>query len=1564
MGREDILEKLPQQPFGSDFHVRTSLYGLGGAGYALTTKRCSEVNHDRKTQIALEYALRMKNENPAMSIFWVHAGSIERFRQAYSAIARQCQIDDKDGSEADILSRVKSWMESEKSGNWLMVLDNADDLELFCGKPPPSAQGLTNSAAPRPLKHYLPICTQGAILITTRNKQVGIRLSDDMPIEVASMSKEESQALLQTRLGHVDETSVKLAVLAKQLDHLPLALAQASAYIQETDISVERYLQLLEDDEQELVKMLSRDFEATGRDPETCHAVAHTWFISFQKIEKQCRVATQLLSLMSLLDRQDIPYKILSHYYFYLRPHHGNSSQSELEEALGILKSFSLVTGTDNGNFDIHRLVQLVTRQWINGRKTKPQFATAALYAMYHSFRNFAQSGALDRSGYIPLVSHAKELFSQDDFFYEGDSELKADLQLLLGVNLWMDGPWGEAESLVSDVIRYQTRKHGETHQNTLACRRLLGMIYHVQARWDESERVLEAVIGSAEQTLGKESGIAQTSTRALAQTYYSQGRYVEASRLLESLMAASISCQGDLPNEAKDLTADLTASTKRSRILRKFVKPLGVLRSSTAFVEVVAQDTAHKSSSKYKYGGKFVMFIMLDLAAVYAARGCLFEARLFVAAAFKVFQAPAEMDLATVLGFDLDRTFEFYRPRWPALPETSAREMSVIDFVSGSLGSVVVASISRTEVEGTDFIALMASQVLSENFDWSRPGAGDVAITLANICQTDGQYTKAYDVDARVLNSQMATLGARHLSTIYTMKRASRHLRSLSRFEEAETLCKQALEYTKGTPVGDLVVTLEVSVELSLVYSGQGRHNEAFKLLSNLLPAFVERCGLDHSKTLDVERHIGWEHQYVHSAGAATTILRSVLHKFRKSHGADFPSTLAASLQLAALKCSGGQIKHGHDHLKQLLPLYIGKYGEAHPDTIAVMVSSSSTASAVDHPSVAVDLANRALNVGNPFLESNPELHATLMTALSRAHDRLGNFEIAIDFGQRALELGKMGATTGPAIDLSCLCARRGLWIQARNVLEKHLESLLTRNDENCGGVLIVMQCLALAFQALGQLKEAVELQLQVDERYQSQHKLDDVDTHVALGALVLMYFIKSCPRPAVFADLKLKHWEHQCRTLGPHHDDTRVALSSCYWLATNNQNLHRFPEAERTLRNIVELHKEFFKADDLSTHQGLLQLALFLEDQHRPDEAAPLYEELLRLCKRTTRASKIRTLMAIRDLAECRVREKRLREATELFMEEAFRSRAALGVFHFRTFHALSLFSEQLIRIGWWNGLEQLQVRLESCPELAALAASRVSEDSVEDNHAIQEVFLNLARLEYSSELHELIFQIFRKTPRARTCTILATCNLAQVLMNRGALADSWSLLDPLLQRPRDSSLGGAHRLGLATASLARCNQQRGQWKEMGDQYANIIQLFDTHTSIEDIFESSIHLLGGLSNSDHDYTLDPEFNTSSAENELHDAERAYTMANRAREAADLVFGAEDEITLMIQVSISHMLHDKAGHGRAIKTLKDTVELQELALGPDHRDVQGTMETLRRWEDSAEVGGQATTLR
>lgn len=95
------------------------------------------------------------------------------------------------------------------------------------------------------------------------------------------MNDNELEQLLRANLGGQGVALSELLALSFWLEHLLLALVQAAAFIEENSIAAGEYLHLLDKSDQDLVDLLSEEFETVGRDLETPCVVAETWILSF-----------------------------------------------------------------------------------------------------------------------------------------------------------------------------------------------------------------------------------------------------------------------------------------------------------------------------------------------------------------------------------------------------------------------------------------------------------------------------------------------------------------------------------------------------------------------------------------------------------------------------------------------------------------------------------------------------------------------------------------------------------------------------------------------------------------------------------------------------------------------------------------------------------------------------------------------------------------------------------------------------------------------------------------------------------------------------------------------------------------------------------------------------------------------------------------------------------------------------------------------------------------------------------------------------------------------------------
>ena len=259
-----------------------------------------------------------------------------------------------------------------------MVVDNADNQDIFFS---PQSEGthLTTAAHSSiiPLSRYLPqTSSSGLILITSRTREAAYCLtdSDESIIHIPFMSKADATALLCRKMeGMYDPTDrsngIEKAELVERLECLPLAITQATSYIivRKRTMTIPKYSNFLEKNGEILLARVPD----SRRDPSYPNSVLLTLQISLDQIDQENKPATELLSLMSVLDRQGIPRMLLRG---------ENDDDLDFEKRLDPLIAFSLITtdGT-NQSFQIHRLVQVAVQSWLVRDKSLDRFKQQAL---------------------------------------------------------------------------------------------------------------------------------------------------------------------------------------------------------------------------------------------------------------------------------------------------------------------------------------------------------------------------------------------------------------------------------------------------------------------------------------------------------------------------------------------------------------------------------------------------------------------------------------------------------------------------------------------------------------------------------------------------------------------------------------------------------------------------------------------------------------------------------------------------------------------------------------------------------------------------------------------------------------------------------------------------------------------------------------------------------------------------------------------------------------------------------------------------------------------------------
>jgi tetratricopeptide (TPR) repeat protein len=495
-GREKVLEKLHQAIAAGKTTALAqpqAISGLGGIG---------------KTQTAVEYAYRYRDEYTA--VLWTKTETRETLISDFVAIAQLLDLPQKDAQEQSVIvAAVKRWLENNP--NWLLILDNADDLTIA--------------------REFLPSSKKGHILLTTRARNTGA-LADR--IEIEDMAPEEGALFLLRRAQIIaKDASLEAApikeqetakAISKELGGLPLALDQAGAFILETPSSLDEYLALYK---QEGAKLIAQRGDLP---PDDHVSVTVTFSLAFQKLEERSRAAADMIRVCTFLAPDAIPEEIFTEGGKELGENLAPLASKPIDflDALKEAGRFSLIDrNAATRTLDIHRLVQKVVKERLDD-ETQRLWTERIIRALELTLPDvkFATWTRCER-----LIPHVQ---SCAQFVEEHSLALPeiAPLLNLAGNYLHGRGRFNEIEPLYRSALTIVEQVFGSEHITIAISLNNLAVLYQAQGRYNEAEPLYSRALMITKQKLGTRHPEVATNLNNFAALYCAQHKYTEAERL------------------------------------------------------------------------------------------------------------------------------------------------------------------------------------------------------------------------------------------------------------------------------------------------------------------------------------------------------------------------------------------------------------------------------------------------------------------------------------------------------------------------------------------------------------------------------------------------------------------------------------------------------------------------------------------------------------------------------------------------------------------------------------------------------------------------------------------------------------------------------------------------------------------------------------------------------------------------------------------------------------------------------------------------------------------------
>lgn len=343
------------------------LSGLGGVG---------------KSQLAARHAHAVWRDESVDLVVWLAAVTRTAVISGYAEAAGRVLRDLAPGTSPEhAAAAFQTWL-SSTGRRWLIVLDDVQD--------PADLKGL-----------WPPNTPTGQVVVTTRRRDAALSRDDRRLIEVGVFTETESLAYLTAKLPGRD--TEHLRALASDLGHLPLALAQAAAFIADKPLlTVADYRKRLADR-----RSLAQVLPAEGELPDEHQAtVAATWSLSIERADalRPEGLARPLLEIISLLDPAGTPVAVLTRANVLA---HLDVDADAVGDALGCLHRLSLIT-LDISTIQAHALLQRAVRDTIEPERLTPlaHLAADALLLAWPAHATDSALAATLRSATNALHSH------------------------------------------------------------------------------------------------------------------------------------------------------------------------------------------------------------------------------------------------------------------------------------------------------------------------------------------------------------------------------------------------------------------------------------------------------------------------------------------------------------------------------------------------------------------------------------------------------------------------------------------------------------------------------------------------------------------------------------------------------------------------------------------------------------------------------------------------------------------------------------------------------------------------------------------------------------------------------------------------------------------------------------------------------------------------------------------------------------------------------------------------------------------------------------------------------
>jgi tetratricopeptide (TPR) repeat protein len=998
--RKRLWDKIVAHFNQSEQQILTlSAHGLGGMG---------------KTELAKYYYLCPPR--PYALRVWFNAEDRELLYLQYIDLARVNGIEYEEKMPIQEQARqVKKWLETQK--DCLLVYDNVPNAKQVEGLLPENG------------KHH--------ILITSRNE---VEWPAHQKIDIDVMEEHEAIALIGKITGCQAENE-RIKELVSTLHYMPLALAQAGAYIAEKQTNIEDYLNLY----RKYQSIVMSD-DTLARNPK--HApVWITFNMNFQALEEDCPSALTTLKQASWLDASVVP-EIL------LKTMLQDSKDKPLELLWGDVKShigrYSLMRIDREGHeLSMHRLLQDILRSKQQDELERKGILNQIALSIKRIYPESENAKIMENIALVRLLlPHMETTLSHLKRFFDEHECSDFNLEFNLGNAYETIGNYMKAkEHLLADLLIKQKKYKG-------------GQIQREDGIYPSNHLDIDITLGN------------------LGRACYYLGEYQEAlthfNQALEMTKAIHSDNHPSIATSLHNMGSVYNNLGEHGKALQYYEEAFEMTKAIHSGNHPSVAISLHNMGSVYNSLGEHKKALQYYEEAVEILR-----------ASYPI-NHPSVATLLNNIGSVYEmlnehrKALTYYEQALEMLKATYPTNHPSVATLLNNIGSVYEVLNEHRKALAYYEQALEMEKVI---YPGNHTSVATSLNNIGNLYNRIGEYRKVLHYLEQALEMKKAIYPGNHPDTAILLHNIGNLYSSLDEYRKALQYYEQALKMEKA-----IYTINHPSVATSLnnignLYNSLGEHREALYYLEQALEMLKAIYPINHSSVATLLSNIG---SIYYSLGE----YRRALQYYEKAFEMEKSIYLDnhASISIATLLNNIGSVYEmlseytkALSHYEQALEMRKAIYLGNHPYVAGSLNNIGSVYQNLGEPQEALKYYKQALEMYQGLYPGNHASIATLLNNIGSVHKYLGQNQEALKYHELALEMEKaIYPDNHPAIasslnNIGSVYERLSEYTKALTCYEQALAMLKAIYSDNHPYVASLINNIGSIYNSLGKHKESL---------------------------------------------------------------------------------------------------------------------------------------------------------------------------------------------------------------------------------------------------------------------------------------------------------------------------------------------------------------------------------------------------------------------------------------------------------------------------------------------------------